>query len=148
MVFVSPTPLTRVLVPALVTSGFIFSLITLVWFPLFFAESQIRVPWLTQVDSGNAYFSLFKLYYPFPSTENSSFDKLLWNTLLVIIFWVQHSTMARSSVKDWLNSVTGNQWFFLEKSMYSFTSSVFLFIFLIAFEPVVNIKLIEPVEKL
>jgi len=108
MVFVSPTPMTRVLVPALVTSGFIFSLITLVWFPLFFAESQLRVPWLTQVDSGNAYFSFYKLYYPFPSTENQAFDKLLWNTLLVVIFWVQHSTMARSSVKDWLNSVTGN----------------------------------------
>ncbi len=56
--------------------------------------------------------------------------------------------MARSSVKDWLNSVTGNQWFFLEKSMYSFTSSVFLFVFLIAFEPVVHVKLTEPVENL
>ncbi len=51
-------------------------------------------------------------------------------------------------MKDWLNMVTGNQWFFLEKSMYSFTSSLFLFIFLIGFEPVTEVKLTEPVHHL
>ena len=83
-------------------------------------EPNFSLSWLPQIDSGNKYLTQTK---PLSIT-----DKVLINSLLVLLFWVQHSIMARGAFKTFMNTlVTNNTYYFYEKGMFALTTGIMVF---------------------
>jgi len=63
-------------------------------------------------------------------------DKVIFNIALIVAFWLQHSIMARSSFKEWMNKLTKNQYFYYERSSFVLLAGVMLNIVMFLYQPI------------
>ena len=57
-------------------------------------------------------------------------------------FWLQHSLLARSSVKSALNALTGDQYYHFERPLYALTASLALSLVILCAEPIGEVYLV------
>lgn len=83
---------------------------------LYISQVFIELPFLPQVDKGNPWFKL---------EDMTLTEKLVFNSALVLVFWLQHSIMARGWFKDFMNTkVTDNTYHFYQKGVYALLSGI------------------------
>jgi hypothetical protein len=117
MVFVKPSKLVLTCADLIQKFGFVLTATSLAHFGLFFMHPLVSIYFLNQASSPvNLIFDLE------PYTRDWDFDpvalKMMFNSILVAGFWLQHSTMARGKFKALMNDITGNLYHFFEKGVY------------------------------
>jgi hypothetical protein len=140
---VKPTALTLLLVPPLSRLGLLLSLLSLTLFAGFMLGGMLELPGVPQVDKGLAGVKVYESVKWMRVSGEETADRLFFNSMLVTIFWFQHSLLARSSVKTFLNSITANQYYFYEKSFYAVTASLALLLVIFAAEPISDVMLVK-----
>jgi hypothetical protein len=82
-------------------------------------------------------------YLPFLQEKNMLKEtftyKMTHDTLLFGIFFLPHIIMARSSFKKWMNELTNNQYYYLERPIYILSSAMLELYVLFKFEPVTEL---------
>ena len=71
----------------------------------------------------------------------------MMNNALMLLFWLQHSIMARAWFKEAMHKVTDNQYYYLEKGLYSYLAGICIMIFMIFHQPVDEIIVIHGSES-
>lgn len=113
---------------------------------LFLEQPYFELPWFPQADrmapqmQGNS-------INPF-NTGNVVLDKLLFNHLLIIAFWLQHSIMARPGFKRLMNSpmITKNHYHFYEKGMYALLAGIMVLFVIYLHEPITEVMILPPIK--
>ena len=104
MVLVIPTKLTWHLAPIMLISGTIIAFTT-IFLNSLYMQPYINLDFLPNVDH-NPYFLGIKSKLTI--FNDPICNKLALNGLLLLLFFLQHSFMARSWVKKWLADSTNN----------------------------------------
>lgn len=104
---------------------------------VFYVLPFTEVPLVPLVDK-NPYFVLSNLGILPPLQE-----KLAFNTVLVLAFWLQHSTMSRTWFKNFMVSTFSDQYLFFEKALFVFWSGVMLTIVLLGCQPITEVVVFE-----
>lgn len=122
MVFVKPTQVTLPLVTAIQRVGALIGFVSLVHLFLYFLPT-FENSYLDNVDS--------------PASDNSStLEAITWNVGLVLVFGIQHTIMARTWFKSFMNKILNNQYYYAQRGTYSLLSGILLEISLVYWKPI------------
>ena len=133
MTFVRPTKTVWGLTHLIQKLGFItavFSQLILLHFLMPFLDFKV----LPKIDH-NPYLALLQEKGGDRLKETFTY-KMTYDTLLFGIFFLQHIIMARPSFKQWMNELTNNQYYYLERPIYILSSGMCELYVLFKFEPV------------
>lgn len=73
---------------------------------------------------------------------------MLFNSVLVAGFFLQHSLMARGTFKDWMNATFGKRYHIYEKGAYQTASAVCLLMLVVLYQGTQGLQMEMPGEPI